>query len=246
LVLVLGAEVRRPGRFSPSTGVLLLLFALQPLWHQRALVWWLMVAPWLMVGARAAARTSKCDEHSPDALPSLRKTLLACAAVLLAVGWSIPVQWLVADAPASVQRSVADATPWRLAAVLQDPDRREPLPELAKQLQVHYPGSRFTGRIFASETLGDYLVWQLSPQQQVFIYTHVHLFSPEHWRLCTIVRSGAPGWRDVLDRYGVNLVVVEADIHPRLCQLLHAERGWRVVSAGRLFIALRTPPRPLP
>jgi hypothetical protein len=255
LVLVLAAGLRRPGRIDMPAIAIVLIFGLQPLWHQRALVWWRTLAPWLAVRARAATRQAPAADEGQHGLPSFRKTLLAGACVLLALAWSIPGQWLAAGTPAPLQRSLSAPTPWRAAAVLSDPAHADLFPELSRQLQAHYAGGRFSGRIFASETLGDYFVWRLSPRVQVFIYTHVHLFSPEHWHLVATVRGGAAGWRDVLDRNGINLVVVEADLHPRLCALLRADRNWRVVSTGasesgrplpgRLFVALRTPPVPV-
>ena len=71
-----------------------------------------------------------------------------------------------------------------------------------------------------------YLLWALAPESPVFIYTHVHLFRPESWRECSTVKFARPGWRDVLDGHRANLVVVEAEMYPELCALLHEDPDW--------------------
>ena len=85
------------------------------------------------------------------------------------------------------------------------------------------------GAIFPSETLGDYLLFALPPERAPMLYTHVHLFSPEYWQLCLVVKRGEPGWDAILDAYGVGLVVVEAELHPRLGDQLHRSSKWQVL-----------------
>jgi hypothetical protein len=142
-----------------------------------------------------------------------------------------------------------------LAAVLRDPNRNvwPSYETLAKNLRERYPNQRYAGCIFASETLGDYLLWQLSPEIPVFVYTHVHLFQLPHWREAKAVREGTNAWRDTLDRRRVNLVVVEPSLNPRLCEQLRRDPDWHVVldeanlpvkrdPRNRLFVALRRTP----
>ncbi len=106
-------------------------------------------------------------------------------------------------------------TPWRLAAQLQlAADQKKPvLPKLAKALRDQgYPGGQFTGRIFAGETLGDYLLFTLRPGTELLAYNHVHLFPRAYWQDIMTALFGSPGWWDVLNRHGVNLIVIEADM----------------------------------
>jgi hypothetical protein len=129
------------------------------------------------------------------------------------------------------------------------------LPELHAALGRYYREGHYSGRIFASETQGDYLVWALPADLPVLAYTHAHLFPPEHWEACRRVEGGGPGWRDLLDRLGVNLVVIEPDLHPDLARLLRQDPDWQPVldeggdrsipdAANRHFIALRKQPEP--
>jgi hypothetical protein len=248
LLLVLCFSLKR---CTPSTVVLILLFGIQPLYHQRALVWWLMLTPWLLMRFATAL-----IEHYPRlghaSVLSFRKTLLAGMCVFAALAWSIPFQWMLNGHPQPLERSLFYGTPWQLARQLQEPDYIWSA-KLHDTFARTYPYRRFTGTIFASETLGDYFVWSLGPEPPVFIYTHIHLFSPGHWELCTRVRSGSADWRQILDRFRVNLLVVEAEQNARLCGLLRQDSDWQVIldetgatnkrdPRGRLFVAVRLQP----
>jgi hypothetical protein len=255
LVLLAGSVLwsRRP----PSATAVLLtaVFAVQPLRHQRLLVWWLVLTPWLVLPHWAAVAARRAVAGTGGSFrPSLRTTLLAATLAVIALSWSIPVQWLLAGRPGPLDKTLFYGTPWRLAAQLQEPaDGTDWLPALRDRLR-YYPNGRFTGLIFPSETLGDYLVWALDGRTPVLVYTHVHLFPPEHWQLVAYLRSGAAETRSILERCRVNLVVVEPELSPRLCELLRKDPDWQVVvdeaglpakpdKRGRHFIALRNRPR---
>jgi hypothetical protein len=112
-------------------------------------------------------------------------------------------------------------------------------------------GGRYAGRVFCSEVQGEYLLWALPADAPVMMYNHAHLFPPEYWDECLTVKAGGPGWWEVLDRYRAGVVVVEADSHPRLCDGLRKDPGWRVVvdessapARARLFVAVRKPAAP--
>jgi hypothetical protein len=255
-VLLVATQVRCTRWFSSTSLVLIVVFALQPLWHQRMFTWWLMVAPWVMAAYWPDCKPGWFGRWTKiRSVPSLRKTLLAAGVVFVTALWSIPGQWIVSGSPGGLDRSVSGGTCWQLTAVLRDPRRRPPTgyEALAKDLQDGYPHQVFTGCIFASETLGDYLIWQLAPEVPVFVYTHAHLFKLAHWRDAMIVRAGAKGWREILDRHWVNLVVVEPSWNPQLCEQLRHDPLWHVVldesdvtnkrgPGNRLFVALRKSP----
>jgi hypothetical protein len=246
-----------PRWFSPTTWIVLVLFAVQPLRHQRMLVWWLMLTPWLLMPYWAALAERRAGRWpSYRSVPSFRKTLLVAFLAVFFVLWSMPGQWLLSGHPGPLERTVSAGTPWQLAAQLREPGRPDAawLPELQKRLNASYPRQRFTGCVFASETLGDYLVWALPSQYPVFIYTHVHLFAPANWQACTLIRSASPGWRSMLDRFRINLVLVEPDQNPRLCAQLKQDTDWQVLldetglatkrdRRNRFFLAMRVTPR---
>jgi hypothetical protein len=243
-------------RCYPATALLLIVvFGLQPLRHQRMLVWWLMLAPWAALTLLRREGTAAEPLSGSWRVPSLRKTFAVVVLAAAAAVWSIPVQDVLAGQPTPLRRSLTAATPWPVTAQLLGGagGQPAPLPALRAALAKEYPGGRFTGTVFASETLGDFFYWQLGSETPVFIYSHVHLFSPDHWQDCRTVRHGQPGWRKVLDRYRANLVVVEVERHQKLREQLQQDADWVVVldetdaaakpdPRGRLLVALRRRP----
>jgi hypothetical protein len=252
VVLFVATLVCCQRKFTPRALVLIVVFGSQPLLHQRMLIWWLMVAPWIMAACWPTCNLRLVTRWSGwETVPSFRKTLIAAAIVVVACLWSIPTQWLLAGRPTPLERSVSGGTPWQLTRLLNDPAQAPAadLQPLAADLHKYYPDG-LTGCVFASETLGDFLLWDLPPRNPVFIYTHVHLFSEDHWRQCMDVRGAKPGWRDILNRNRVNLIVVEPDRNPRLGALLREDMNWHVVldetnstakrdPRNRLFVAIR-------
>jgi hypothetical protein len=253
--------------YSPAQVILILLFGVQAVLHQRMLVWWLMLAPWLAapLWPSIADRLRKwwTGRDWVNAKPqaaiangaSFRKTLLAGLLCVVIFLWTAPGQWLVTATPAPLDESLSKATPWQLADQLRRPGDPAAayLPALNESLSAYGPEQRFRGRIFASETLGDYFLWSLPPETPPVVYTHVHLFSPEHWQRCLIVKVAWPGWEQVLEEFGVNLIVVEADLHPFLRDAVLSNPAWKVVlnESGsaekpnlrtRLFVAVRKKP----
>lgn len=220
--------------FALDTLIFLALFGLPPLLHQRMMIWWVMIGPWLAVRYWPACRL---PWSIPASTPTFRKTLLAGALVFMAACWSIPTQWYLAGEPGKLERILYAATPWQLAEALRDPAASTT--PLAQYLRTHYPHGQLDGAIFASETLGDFLLWELPAGTPIFIYTHVHLFTPAHWRECAEIRAALPNWSAILDRHRINLVAVEPERNRDLCQLLREAKGWRVVEDDELFVAVR-------
>jgi hypothetical protein len=217
------------------------------------MIWWFMVVPWLFCSQWPGIREGLASGWPNwESVPSLRKTMLAGLLLAILASWSLPARWVSTGEPGELGRSVFHATPWQLAEQLGRSEG-DALPQLGRELARRYPGGRFRGGVFASETQGDYLVWALAPKLPVFIYTHVHLFTPAAWRECNEVKFGGPAWRAVLDGRGINVVVAEAEMYPQLRALLSADVEWQVVvdetddpvkrdGRARVVIALRTKP----
>jgi hypothetical protein len=253
LVLLAGVQLASPRWYSPAQLIVLIVFGIQPLFHVRMMVWWFMLVPWLALSHWPAIREGLAWRLPAPGVPSLRKTLLAVLVLLVLASWSAPAQWVLSKQPAPLARAVFGGTPWQVAAQLKDPTGEPALPVLGQAL-ARYPRGRFTGVVFASETLGDHLVWALAPRIPVFIYTHVHLFIPEAWQQCTVVKFALPGWRKLLDYHHVNLVVIEPEMYPELRTQLSLDNDWQVLvdesgnetkldNRARLLVALRKEPR---
>lgn len=254
--IILATQIASPRWFKPDEALVLIVFGLAPLLQQRLCNWWIMLTPvvllphWALIGERVRWRW--LHYHSQ---PNFRKTLIALVPIGLVLLGSSPVQWLVRKGPKPLEEALYPATPWKLATELQTPREAalRPLPRLAQELQPRYTDSKFTGTIFCSETVGDYLYWALPRTQPVIAFSHVHLFPPVFWAEYLHARDGGPRWRAFMQRYGCNLVILEPDILPGLPREIRKDSEWVVIldesgsktksdPRARLFIALRRHP----
>jgi hypothetical protein len=254
--LLVGSQFLSPRWYSPTQWLFILGLGLTPCFQQRMMVWWVPVVPWVLLPLWVATgKLLRWNWLHHESVPSFRKTLLVGMIAAVVVLWSGPAGWLLKGRPRPLERSITAGTPWQLAEQLKAPtDTSDPwLPSLAQELREHYPDGRLTGCIFASESLGDYLIWSLPPDIPVSSYTHAHLFTPEYWQESLTVRSGGAGWGEILDRNHFNLIVVESDLHPQLRTALRRDPAWQILldekgdpskrdERCRLLIALRTEP----
>jgi len=229
LIAVVATQLLSPRRFSAPQILLVLFFGIQPCLHQRMLIWWFMVAPWVVLPhwAAIAQRFRFWPEHW-SSIPSFRNTLLVAGIAVMALTWLPPIHWLMGGEPTELKRSLSTGTPWRLAAALTSPGSSDPESLLPPAVLQSYPEGRFVGRIFASESLADYLLWTLPPEQSLLVYSHVHLFPPAHWWDCLLIKFGTVPGKTALDRKGVNLILVEAELHPYLRAWLVQSPDWTV------------------
>lgn len=255
LVLIALTVLVAPKPLTTGPALLLLAIGLGAGLQTRFLIWWAMLVPWALVPLWADLAALRPAADPPP--PTLRKTAVAVL-IAWAIGmWSGLGAWLTAGAPEPVEAGVSAGTPWRVARQLRHPGDRaaEWDADLARILRDKYPGGRFTGSVMATPMLGDYLMWELAPDIPV-TYAHMHLFPPDYWEQLGVVGRGAPGWWEVLDRYRVNLIVVEAEYSGGLRDQLAKSPEWKVLldetgdaaakpsALTRLLIAVRTRPQP--
>jgi hypothetical protein len=69
--------------------------------------------------------------------------------------------------------------------------------------------ARPPGPIFNSYNWGGYLIWKV-PSYPVFVDGRTDLYGDTLLREYTVAIFGQPGWRATLDRYAINLVLIEA------------------------------------
>jgi hypothetical protein len=253
IILVIAAQIVSPRLLSPTALLLCISFGVMPLKSQRMLIWWYMLVPWIVLPAWAElGRSLKWPWLHYRSEATGGKTLMAVSFIFLAVWLSPSVRWLRSGQPRPLERTLGLGTPWQLAAQLTSPDGKSYYPDLAKALN-DYPNHRFQGAIFTTLTQGEYLLWALPSEYPVSLYTHVHLFSEKYFRDCLNVLTVEPGWRGMLDRQGVNMVVVEVEDHPQITAALKADPEWVIVvdetglrskpdPRTRLLVAVRKTP----
>lgn len=96
--------------------------------------------------------------------------------------------------------------------------------EVARQFAPQLMASR----VFTTDQWGDYLLWTGYPRQKVFIDGRSDFFGEQIGRDYAAALGGQPGWRAVLDRYQINMVLVPPDTP--LIELLSSSGAWRVLN----------------
>lgn len=79
------------------------------------------------------------------------------------------------------------------------------------------------GLVFNSYEWGDYLLWSHPDEIKVFVASHVHLVPEEVWGHYLEISQAGPTWDSKLNRYGVNTVVLNPQLHGGLAQRLEDE-----------------------
>jgi hypothetical protein len=212
------------------------------------MAWWLPIA--ITIGLTHLNTVAEArDWNLPSSTPSLKKTILALVFVFFAVMLTPAMNWIQNGTPTPMRQVVHVGTPLDIVTVFDS--NSADIPDRVKAFKGLYNG----GPMFCSESVGEYLYWKGYP---VLMYTHAHLYSPEHYYACLAVKNARPGWWEFLDRTNANMIVIEphsidGKILP-LVEELPKRSEWDVVlderdradipdKRGRLFVAVRKAPQ---
>lgn len=98
-----------------------------------------------------------------------------------------------------------------------------------------------SGRVFSPDQVGDYLIFRNFPQQRVFFDSRHNYYGPEIGDEYLAVMDGKPGWHTLLDKYGVNVLLIKSTTP--LASLARASGEWRPVgSDGKFDLMARATP----
>jgi hypothetical protein len=217
-------------RFTPTQVLLLLGFGLQSLAHVRVLVWWAMLVVWVALPHVQSVLQRFRLLSRRSGRPTFVKAGLTVLAVLMLLLLSATRQLASSEAGLDPAKRVTDVTPYKVSAYLKEQYAKDP---------------RLKRVVFTSETIGDYLLWDLclDPPVRVFCYSHVHLLTEEHWKECMQVKFGDHGWEAVLDRHDVQFLIVEnIPLYDLLIEEVRAAREhWEIVPGfdSPVFLAKR-------
>ena len=204
LALVIAVLVRagRPIQWIPLLE--LAVFAVVGLLTIRGIVWWALAAPVLVAGVLSRAR--------PVAETPTERSWVYTALVFAIVVGSLAVL------PAA-SRTDGSATPTMLAFAPEDLVRaaRSSAPENSRA---------FVSQIYAS--------WSefSAPRFPVAVDPRIELFPEEVWDDYFTVTTAAPGWQAVLDRWGVDLLILDPGQSERLIEAAGDDAAWRSVVVG--------------
>ena len=102
---------------------------------------------------------------------------------------------------------------------------------------------KIQGQVFNSMELGDYLLWAGPKNIGVFANSHVHLLPQEVWNHYLRISNLASDTEELLDRYGVNTIILDLPRREGLMKRLLKEGDWRIgYKDGRSVVLLRTKP----
>jgi hypothetical protein len=105
---------------------------------------------------------------------------------------------------------------------------------LPVQVAQYLNDERPAGPMFNSYNWGGYLMF-VAPEYPVFVDGRTDLYGTEFLTTYLEAATGSPIWRETLDRYGINLVVIEA--RSGLARALTTEPGWRQDYADEMAVA---------
>ena len=100
----------------------------------------------------------------------------------------------------------------------------------AAMLRAH-PELRDGARVFASDEWGDYLIYRGWPRARVFIDGRSDFYGERIGKDYLRLIEGREGWRNLLDRHGIDVVLVPPD--GALAQLLAGAESWRESARDR-------------
>lgn len=200
-----------PRRITTSEAIVLLGLAFWSWTSSRMLCWWAIPAGYyLALNWRAYRRVAK--QQPLVALAPERRglwTVIAVALCWVAYGLTpLGVKTIHKKEP-ELKRALGTDTPVGAVAYLNKKPPR--------------------GQVFNSYEWGDFLGWAGPAGMKLFVNSHPHLIPEEVWTHYMTVSRAYSGWENVLERYGVNTIVLDHRQHIGLTSQLRSDDKWNEV-----------------
>jgi hypothetical protein len=98
-------------------------------------------------------------------------------------------------------------------------------------------------RLFNEVGYGSYLIWSW-PEVPVFIDTRVELYPPEQWADYIAVSQARYDWEAILDRYGVDTLIVDRVTQQPLVEGAAADEDWTTLYEDERTLVFRGAAQP--
>ena len=201
-----------PRRISIVEVLLLVGLGAGCLWASRMLLWWTPVAAYYFVLHGDAVWNRMSDNKHPRQHSEGNSTWTVVTAGLVWTFFSL--------------------TPWGMSLLFGPRDASESGTSLSVETPIdavmylnQFPPK---GLIFNSYEWGDYLLWAGPESLEVFVASHAHLVPRDVWESYLRVMDVESDWSELLDRYHINTVVIDASNQAALIAELERHDDWRV------------------
>jgi hypothetical protein len=184
--------------------------------------WWAPVAA-IVVATHLTAilRPVLCRFNArPTARPSLLYTVGCLAAAACSVALTPLGAQLRTGTPPAAASLLSKETPLALAAFLRSQQDRP------------------RGTAWVPAEWAGFLMNQTQGSLKSMVNLHVHLIPEEVWRDYLRVAAGSADWVNLLDEYGVNLVVVDKRAHSLLLKRIRESADWKSLYDDRQSVLL--------
>lgn len=214
-VIAVVAVLGRRGRPTPwPTLAWLGVFFVIGVYAQRGLAWWPLGAAAAIAGTLVTAPAGK----TPVDTPLIRRLNLVVAGSMVLAALALLPAWRPIDPGTQTPVAVLADAPSGITAALRTSSM---------------PGDR----VFNPQVWGSWFLYAL-PDRRVAIDSRIEFFPVQVWTDYERVLAGVDGWQDVIQGWGVDVVVVEGDDPSGLgARLVRA--GWREVyrdTDGRILV----------
>lgn len=209
-----------PRRITSAEVLLLVGLGAGCLWASRVLIWWAPVAGYCFVlhGGALWKQLLRGDDFQAGSKSSRTWTVVTLGLVWVAFGLS-PFGMSVlygAKHGLNSRESLSEFTPVDVADILNE-----------------YPPR---GQIFNTYEWGDYLLWAGPEGLKTFVASHAHLVHRDVWQSYLRISRAESDWSELLDRYGVNTVVIDSSAQIDLADALSAHADWSLVYEDDLAV----------
>jgi hypothetical protein len=125
---------------------------------------------------------------------------------------------------------------------LRLPNRAERTEADLERVAAAVRAAQPTGRLFSRFEWGEYLGYRLAPSYTIFMDGRIEIYPDRVWDEYTAITRGRADWERVLDRYGVDCLLLDTEggYHADLLPLVEASPSWqRAASSGRVTAFVR-------
>ena len=205
-----------PRRVASAEVLTLTIFGASALWTSRMIMWWAPLAA-VLIALHGAAAWRKWRGLGLSLEPAPRASMWT----IVSIGISLVVFQLshvggVAIAAIAGKYPSARADKVALSRLT---------PVGAADFLVENPPQ---GLVFNTYELGDYLQWAGPEEIQVFVNSHAHLAPPDVWNAYMNIIERRANWLSMLDRYGVNAIVLDKQYRAPMIDSLSQNEDWRL------------------